>query len=131
MDDCTSIISSVRWPELRFVCRSLCWRRQPNLAAERLKARIVLVAQDEGVIEENLDARIAVGQGPIKPLEGRLGIVAQRIDLGDLVGRNARMLVDQRPESRIGRAPVATDLACEGERGVLNIAGRLLLRGGE
>ena len=40
-------------------------------------------------------------------------------------------LLDQRLERRIGRAPVAADLPCEGERDVLPHSRRLLLRGGE
>ena len=69
------------------------------------------MAQDEGVEEERRDARIAVAPGPLEPLEGLLRIVAQRIDLGDLVGGNVRILLDQRPERRIGRAAVTASEA--------------------
>src|SRR5882672_840510 len=52
-----------------FARRSLPRHRQPDLAAERSEARIVLVAQDERVVEEVHDARISVAQGPIEPRE--------------------------------------------------------------
>ncbi|MDB6107144.1 MAG: hypothetical protein JWO52_7143 [Gammaproteobacteria bacterium] len=46
---------------LRLVCRSLPRHGQADLAAEGGEARIVRVAQDEGVEEEVRDAHIAVG----------------------------------------------------------------------
>jgi hypothetical protein len=52
--------------------------RQTDLAAESGEARIVLVAQDEGVEEKVLDARIPVATGPIEPLEGCLRICLLR-----------------------------------------------------
>ncbi len=39
---------------------------RPTLRAESDKARIILVAQDEGVVDEEVDARIAVAPGPIE-----------------------------------------------------------------
>jgi hypothetical protein len=102
---------------------------EANLAAKGSEARIVLVAQNERIIEKKRDTRIAVAPGAIEPFERRLGVFAQPVDLCDLVGRNARILVDQRPKRRIGRAPIATDLPCKGERDVPPHSGRLLLRG--
>src|SRR5262249_10640793 len=110
---------------------NLCRRRQAHLPAERGEARIVLVAQNEGVIEEIEYRRIPAAPCPIEPCEGLLRIVAQRVDLRDLVGGAAAVLVDQRLECRIGRTPVGADLRCEGEREVLPDSGGLLLRGGE
>ena len=94
--------------------RSLTRHGQADLAAECGKARIVLVAQDEGVVEKILDTLIAVAPGPIEPLEGRLRVVAQRVDFGDLVGGTAGILLDQCPKRRIGCTPVAPDLPCVG-----------------
>jgi hypothetical protein len=67
----------------------------------------------------------------IEPLEGRLRIVAQRVNFRDLKGSNAGILLDQRLECRIGRAPVRANLLCEGERLIVEEPGRLLLSGGE
>lgn len=46
------------------MCRSLPSHGQADLAAERCKARIVLLAQDEGIEEEVHDGSIAVGPDP-------------------------------------------------------------------
>jgi hypothetical protein len=70
---------------------------QADLAAESCKARIVLVAQDEGVVEDVLDARIAIAPRAIEPLEGLLRIVALRVYLGDPVGSGVRILLNQGP----------------------------------
>jgi hypothetical protein len=109
----------------------LSGHRQPDLAAEGRKARIVLVAQDEGVIEETLYASIVAIPGPIEPIEGLLRIVAKRVNLRDLEGSIAGILLDQRLECRIGRAAVRADLQCGGEGDGLPRPGRLLLSGGE
>jgi len=82
------------------------------------KARIVLVAQDEGVVEEARDTRIASAPGPIEPLEGRRGIATQRVDFCDLKSPTVRILLDKRRECRIARASVTADLPCERERDI-------------
>jgi hypothetical protein len=99
------------------------------LAAESGEARIFLVAQDEGVVEKALDIRLAVAPGPIEPLEGCLGVVAQRIDLGDLLSKTVGMLLSQRLESSVCGGPVTANLPREGERDVLPAPRDLLLRG--
>jgi hypothetical protein len=86
---------------------------QANLATEGCEARIVLVAQDEGVEEHIRHARIAAGPRSIEPLEGCLRVVAKRIDLSDLIGLNAGILFDQRLERRFGGSAVVTDLVPE------------------
>src|SRR5665213_3376064 len=48
-------------------------------------AVVVLVRQDERIGEQPADARIARGPGAIQPLEQVVRILAQTIDLGDLV----------------------------------------------
>src|SRR5262249_75597 len=92
--------------------------RQAHLLAERGEARIVLVAQDEGVGEDVLDICFAVHKSPIEPLEGCFGVIAQRVYLGNLVGLGGCILFEQRLERRIGRVPIPTDLQCEGNRAV-------------
>lgn len=67
------------------------------------KARIILEAQDEGVIEQALDPRIAIAPGAIQPGKGLRRVIAQRIDCGDLEGSVPGIFVDQRLECRIGR----------------------------
>src|ERR1700733_14021052 len=49
--------------------QSLTRHGQADLAAESRKARIVLIALDEGVVEEVHDAWIAGAPSPIEPLE--------------------------------------------------------------
>jgi hypothetical protein len=101
---------------------------QANLATKRGEARIVFAAQDEGVEEDVRHARIAARPSPIEPLEGRLCVAAQRIDLRDLIGRDAGILFDQRLERRVGRAAVTADLPCEDKRVIVPRSRRLLLR---
>jgi hypothetical protein len=43
-----------------------------------------------------VDTRIAVAPGPIEPLEGRVLVVAQRVDFRDLVGGATGILLDLR-----------------------------------
>ena len=113
-----------------FARGSLSRHGQSNLAAERGKARIVLVTQDEGIVEEGSDIRVAVAQGSIEPLEGGVRIIAQRVDTGDLKSVDVGILVDQRSESFIGCAAVVANLPRERERIGLPLSGRFLLRRG-
>jgi hypothetical protein len=63
-----------------------------------------------------LDSWISEAPGPIQPRKGFLCIVAQSVDLRDLVRRKVGILVDQRPKRRIGSIRVRADLQREGER---------------
>lgn len=50
------------------------------------------------------DIRLAVAEGPSEPREGFLGLVAQRVDLGDFVGTTIGLPLDQSPSSRAAPA---------------------------
>lgn len=110
---------------------SPCRNRQANLVAERGVARIALVTQDERVVEDERDARIAAAPGPVEPVESRVGVVTQRVGLGDLIGSETGILPDQSLERRIGCVPITPDLPCQGERDILPRSGSLLLCGGK
>lgn len=65
-------------------------------------------------------------------LEGiLLRIIAQRVDLRDLIGGDPGTFVDQCLGWRIGGIAVTADLPCQGECDVLPLSGGLLLRDGE
>jgi hypothetical protein len=84
---------------------SLPGYRQADSAAEGRKARIVLIAQDEGVEKDGLNTRIAAAPGPIEPLEGRLRIVAQRVNLRDLEGSAVGPLADLLSSAAVATRP--------------------------
>jgi hypothetical protein len=50
------------------------------------------------------DIWLAVAEGPSEPREGFLGLVAQRVDLGDFVGTTIELLLDQSPWGRAAPA---------------------------
>jgi hypothetical protein len=102
-----------------------------DLAAERGKARIILVLQDEGVGEEFRHVWIADIPGPVEPLEGCVCVLTRRVDHCNLVGSSVAVLRDQGSESRVRGSPVAADLSRQRQRPLARRSGRFLLRGGE
>ena len=70
---------------------------------ERAIAWVAVQVLQQGVHFGEDQTAVTLGISPLQPLESFVGLVPESVDLGNLVGRNVRILVDQRPKRRVSR----------------------------
>src|SRR6185312_15008699 len=104
---------------------------QADFFAEHREARVMLVAQDQRIEQQQFDAGIAVGHGTIQPLEHVVGIFPHRVYLGDLVGRGTGIFVDRVLQRGVCRGAITPDLQSQRHREIMPLSGRGLLRRGQ
>src|SRR5450755_116258 len=89
---------------------------QPDLLAECDEPGIPLISEQERIVEQAGNTRVALVPGALKPGEHPVRLLPCCIDLRDLKSRLAGMLIDQRLQRRIGFCAIAVSGIREGER---------------
>jgi hypothetical protein len=100
----------------------------PTFRQNPKKTWVSLVAQQEWVVEQVLDAGIVAGPGAIQPGECLIRVLAQRLDLCNLICSAVGIFLNEVLQCRIGRSVVATDLLCQSQGNVLIRPWPFLLR---
>src|SRR5262245_19739012 len=97
--------------------RSRCsGRRQADPATEVAETWIATILRDERIEQQTAQAWIAIRPGAIEPGESLVGIATKRVDLGDLIRRAVRALVDEIFQGAVRGLRIAGALSRECDR---------------
>ena len=102
-----------RTTDTRIFSRRGSSHREFQLPQKRLVARIANDPAHQPVALYLRYAAVALGIGALEPLEGQVGLAAEGMHFGDLIGRSLGELALQSRERRVGLAAPAERVKCK------------------